>query len=428
MIPNLLMEGDCVLDIDTLNMTKNQDVPELSDDEALKNFLLDIECLNPLAEWTGKFNLFDILKITRTEIRHSNMLAWLLSPNENHGLGDSILRGFVQYVITAFSDDADVFKTLLMDFHGFIIQREWQNIDILAISDDEKFVLCIENKIDASEHDNQLNRYRKDVEKTYPDYKRMFIYLSPDGTEASDSDNWCSMSYTDVLSIIENARKKTRLLPDPALLIDNYLDTIRRDIVGDEELTRICLDIYAKHQKALDLIFENRPDKASNLAETIKKWAVDKTAKGEITVDENKCNKAYIRFTTDYMSSIMPESETPDSGWNTKNHYYYEVKNIEGNAFYIQLSFSARNMTTEQRTICDKINRHSPAKHKKENWQWRVCFSSKRCKVKEDSTEEKIFEALNEQLKELQGFEGGLKAYLASQASANQLATNQHAP
>lgn len=79
----------------------------------MKEFLLDIECLDPLAEWTSKFNLFDILKISRVEIRHSNMLSWLLNPNENHGLGDSVLRGFIQYVVSSFSDDSDVFDTLL---------------------------------------------------------------------------------------------------------------------------------------------------------------------------------------------------------------------------------------------------------------------------------------------------------------------------
>lgn len=73
---------------------------ETDEVQALKDFLLDIECLDPLAEWTSNFNLFDILKITRTEIRHSNMLSWLLNPNENHGLGDNILKGFVQYVVT----------------------------------------------------------------------------------------------------------------------------------------------------------------------------------------------------------------------------------------------------------------------------------------------------------------------------------------
>ena len=67
---------------------------------ALKKFLLDISCLDQLSEWTKKFNLFNVLKISRAEIRHSNVLAWMLNPNENHGFGDSILRGFIQYAVS----------------------------------------------------------------------------------------------------------------------------------------------------------------------------------------------------------------------------------------------------------------------------------------------------------------------------------------
>ena len=37
---------------------------EKDDATVLKEFLLDIECLDPLAEWTSRFNLFDILKIS----------------------------------------------------------------------------------------------------------------------------------------------------------------------------------------------------------------------------------------------------------------------------------------------------------------------------------------------------------------------------
>ena len=47
----------------------------MTNEEALKKFLLDIDCLNELLPWAGKFNLFDVLRISRTEIRHSNMLA-----------------------------------------------------------------------------------------------------------------------------------------------------------------------------------------------------------------------------------------------------------------------------------------------------------------------------------------------------------------
>lgn len=373
--------------------------------KALKEFLLDIECLDSLSEWTNKFNLFDILKITRTEIRHSNMLAWLLNPNENHGLGDSIIRGFIQYVATTFIEDMDVFDTLLMDCHDFTIQREWHNIDLLAVSSNEKFVLCIENKIDSGEHDNQLNRYRKIVEDTYPDYGKMYIYLSPEGIEASEPDYWCSMSYQDVLGIIENVKMKTKLLPDVELLINNYIDAIRRDIVGDERLVQICAEIYAKHKKALDLIFENRPDRALEVTNMLKAWAIEKTEKGELEVVLDKCSKSYIRFKTKAMSEIFPDSEEENSGWNTKNHYFYEIRNIDGVGFLLSLTLSSRNLSDEERLICDKINKYFPSKQQKANWQWRTPFATKQVKIDEEVTGDKIFEQLDKKLDELKTFE-----------------------
>ena len=385
---------------------------EKDDATVLKEFLLDIECLDPLAEWTSKFNLFDILKISRTEIRHSNVLSWLLNPNENHGFGDTILRGFIQYVVTSFSDDTDVFDTLLMDCHDFIIQREWHNIDILAVSNHEQFMLCIENKIDSGEHSNQLNRYRKITEENFPGYKRMYIYLSPDGGEASDPDHWCSMGYREVLNIVENAKRKVKLLPDAELLVNNYVDTIRRDIVGDEKLAQICAEIYAKHQKALDLIYENRPDRASELSAILKEWAAEMTEKGEIEFMPEKSSKSHVRFKTKTMSQLMPDAVEPLSGWGTKNYYFYEIRNLEGKAFFIQLSLSSKDIPDDLREMCDKINIYFPAKHKRVNWQWRMPFSTKRSKVDDEMSEDRIFEQMNKKLGEIKAFETQLVALL----------------
>ena len=53
----------------------------MTNEEALKKFLLDIDCLNELLPWTGKFNLFDVLRISRTEIRHSNICLLYTSPS-----------------------------------------------------------------------------------------------------------------------------------------------------------------------------------------------------------------------------------------------------------------------------------------------------------------------------------------------------------
>lgn len=386
------------------------DIEEETDGaKALRDFLLDIECLNPLSEWTSKFNFFDILKITKTEIRHSNMLAWLLNPNENHGLSDSIIRGFIQYVTTTFSEDIDVFDTLLMDCHDFTLQREWHNIDILAVSSNEKFVLCIENKIYSGEHDNQLNRYRKIIEEAYPDYTKYYIFLSPEGTEASDTDYWCAMSYQEVLNIIENARKKVKLLPDVELLIDNYIEAVRRDIVGDERLLQICAEIYKKHKKALDLIFENRPDRASEVADIMKTWATSKTESGDIEVVLDKCSKSYIRFKTKTMSHILPDAEEENSAWNTKNRYFYEIRNNEGTGFILYLTLGSKNLTDMERDICDKINEHFPSRQQKANWQFRTPFATKQVKLDEELSEEKIFEQLDKKLLELKAFEEKLQ-------------------
>lgn len=219
----------------------NQEKQAIGDEQALQNFLLDIKCLDELLPWTEKFNMFDVLKISRTEIRHSNMLGWLLDANENHGLGDDFLKGILQRIVE--NDEMgryDIFKVLLLDFYSFRVLREWKNIDILLISDEEKIVIAIENKVSSHEHSNQLNRYREILEKDYSGYNRILIYLTPDGEEPSDTVNWDILTYRDVVEVLEEVHSVTKVHPDVDLMIRNYIDVIRRDIVEDEKLIEIC--------------------------------------------------------------------------------------------------------------------------------------------------------------------------------------------
>lgn len=408
------------IDSQPFNTTQTTEIDNMSDEEVLKQFLLDIGCLDQLDEWTSKFNLFDVLKITRTEIRHSNLLAWLLTPNENHGLSDSILKGFIQSVISVYDRDEYVnISTLLMDFQSFILYRERYNIDLLAISDKEKFVLCIENKIDAGEHDNQLARYQKTIEEAFPGYKAVYIYLSPAGIEPSLPDTWISMSYSKVVEIIESACKKRKLAPDVELLINHYIETIRRDVVGDKRLTDICAEIYKRHKRALDLIYENKPDRTSDVSACFRKWGIQKKEEGEIEIILDKCSKTYTRFKTQTMSKLLPDASEALSGWNTPNYYFYELVNNGGTEFYIQLSLSSRNVPDELREICDVINiacsemhTQSTSRKRKENWQWRIVKRTSTSKITPETTEEKIYELLNKKLEEIRKFENELLSKL----------------
>ncbi len=72
------------------------------EEKALQALLLDDDWPSCLNEWLGGVNIFDVLKVSRAEIRHSNMLAWLLDPKESHGFGTAFLDGFLKRVCQNF--------------------------------------------------------------------------------------------------------------------------------------------------------------------------------------------------------------------------------------------------------------------------------------------------------------------------------------
>jgi hypothetical protein len=110
------------------------------------------------------------------------------------------------------------------------------------------------------------------------------------------------------------------------------------------------------------------------------------------------------------MSAILPDAEEATSGWNTKNYYFYEILNNNGGTeFYIQISFSSKNIPDDLRAICDEINVHYPSRQQKANWQWRLPFRTKTVKIDEDTSEEKIHELLNKKFEEIKAFENALK-------------------
>ena len=93
----------------------------------LENLLLS-EDLNELNYMTSEFNMFNALKLQNNEIRHSNLLSWLLSPFENHKLGDYFVKEFLMSAIRAYSQKDEISISLtdvvFEDFSDMDIKRE----------------------------------------------------------------------------------------------------------------------------------------------------------------------------------------------------------------------------------------------------------------------------------------------------------------
>ena len=69
----------------------------LKEKDFLEKFILNNPELDKLESMLSDFNLFETLNLVNTEIRHSNVLSWLLNPNENHGLGTYFLNIFISF-------------------------------------------------------------------------------------------------------------------------------------------------------------------------------------------------------------------------------------------------------------------------------------------------------------------------------------------
>lgn len=252
--------------------------PELSDLQCLEHFVSDNDDLFALEEQIGRFNAFDALNIARVEIRHSNFLSWLLTPTESHGQGDIFLKALLMGVLKNARRQGiqPPFTAIELDgteLVGVEVRREHHRIDLLIRCEQPRFLVAIENKIDAGEHSDQLQRYEQIVREKYPDYPPLFVFLTPEGEEASDED-WVTFSYAELHSIWMRVRRMNAgaIGGDVAVFLEHYLNLIGNRLMDNPDIDKLCRQIYTTHRRAIDLIIERVGSPSSSVIQTIESW------------------------------------------------------------------------------------------------------------------------------------------------------------
>jgi len=267
-------------------------------DTEILNQLQDLVVNNPALEklenHLNRFNIFEALGAVHQEIRHSEFLAYLMSPRQNHGLGDVFVKRFLQEAIAnlEFNQEITPIDLDLWDLDDIELRQEWFGIDILIIDGLHRFAVIVENKIDSGEHDNQLTRYRQIVSQHYPDFKLICLFLTPEGQVPSDPE-YIKISYELICRLVEDIAqsRETTLGRDVLIFMKHYVEMLRRHIVGESEIEKLCQQIYRKHKSALDLIFEYRPDQ-----QTATKDFLSELISSNPQMEMDYSSKSYIYF------------------------------------------------------------------------------------------------------------------------------------
>ena len=237
--------------------------------QALKNLEADF---NKFQEYlpTG-LNIYEITGMGSREIKHSNIIAWFLDPRESHSL-DSLF--FKEFITLLYKEKPDYFKAKSINIQELsrknfdkaeVIRESEADIDILFKSRENKFVLCIENKVRAGLSKDQLKKYYDHIEKKteYKDYNKVFVLLSPAGYEVPDgkSDNpkeWIPVSYKIIINILNSSilkatdeRVNKKFKQKIQYIINDYVEHLENEgIVENDGLKELC----KTHTEAINLL------------------------------------------------------------------------------------------------------------------------------------------------------------------------------
>ena len=269
-------------------------------------------------------NIFSALSVNRMEIRHSNFIGYLLDPNETHGLKDLILKKVLRGIFNSSkSSQRNIFDADYLDYSNVEIRREWRNIDILIIL--SKDVVVIENKIDTSDHSEQLARYKKTVEESFNQekYNIHYVYLTPFGDDPNDKsvrNDYINYSYEEISKIIESIITiyRNSLSEKIYFYLYDYLTVLRRELLMTDALNEDARKVYIKHQQAINFIFKNRPNPIDEIV-----YPAFENSLTDSGYFIGSKSQRIIRFTTTELNGLLPKV---GDGWKYKEIFMFELK------------------------------------------------------------------------------------------------------
>lgn len=296
-------------------------------ESALSNLIDDRDFIE-INKQRARFNLFEAMGTHRRELSHSNFLAFLLSPARSHGLGSRPLQQVLRALLAKIPPDKRPIPALEVavgDIDDATIFREVDYIDLLIEVAELKFLVVIENKIDAKAGEGQLERYKAVVDKKYPDWRKLFVFLTPDGRDP-DHPSYISFGYGDLIKIIESLIEDGSHTygQDVLLILKHYIEMIRRNIVEDDALRALALKVYERYADAIDFIVKCRPEGTSLLP--IAQALVEK----DLNLELDSHTATIYRFYPKKWLGVAALNRCPRDKWSKSGrNILFEIKSFK---------------------------------------------------------------------------------------------------
>jgi len=158
---------------------------------------------------------WELAGLNRDEVRNSSILAWILNPRGNHGLGSFALTAILQSLNKSLNTHVATFPIEVE--RDCVVRTEYNpdgdisnRVDIQI--EGKSFYLIIEVKIDAVEGENQIQRYGNISEKQARERPWLIVYLTPSGKAPNTAGDYkekvVCMSWLEISKLIRPTLEK----------------------------------------------------------------------------------------------------------------------------------------------------------------------------------------------------------------------------
>ena len=86
--------------------------------------------------------------------------------------------------------------------------------------------------------------------------------IDQENNEIPQDNSYVTANYQQVYEILNDcvSERKDTIGPEPLVLINHYLEILSEVFMENSEVAELARQIYKNHKRALDVIFEHKPD------------------------------------------------------------------------------------------------------------------------------------------------------------------------
>lgn len=203
------------------------------------------------------------------EVNVSRFVAWLLDPSQGHGLGDLALQSLLTQAWQN-SDAADIPLASRRFLAPSNVQTEGFSavsvttevalgrgfLDVLVVDPSRRRYIAIENKFGARQSDAQLKGYRDKLEKLFPDFLGIHVFLDSSDAEPDDS-VWIPVGYDWLAEFLREVEQRTATAEHVRQTLTQFRCVIEdeaEDAMGGSVLGHLVTEVAGSHPNVLGLI------------------------------------------------------------------------------------------------------------------------------------------------------------------------------